>query len=55
MYANDSDFANMYITHDKSVFGKSYRPNDYFFEEIKLCVSNSSMLELFICEAYGVD
>lgn len=55
MYANDSDFANVYIAYDKSMFRKSYSPDDYFFEENKLCLSSRSMLELFICEAHGMD
>ena len=51
--ANDDDFASVYGACEKVVFGKFYRLDGYLFRENRLCVSNSSMRELLVCEAHG--
>ena len=53
LYANDDDFASVYGACEKVVFGKFYRLDGYLFRENRLCVSNSSMRELLVCEAHG--
>ena len=53
MYANDDDFASVYEACEKVAFGKFYRLNEYLFRENRLCVSNSFMHELLVCEAHG--
>lgn len=52
LYAKDSDFTNVYNCYEKSTYGKFYRLGCYFFKEIKFYVSNSSMLELLMCQAH---
>jgi hypothetical protein len=53
LYANNDDFASVYGECEKVVSGKFYRPNGYLFRENRLCVPNSSMCELLVCEAHG--
>ena len=53
LYANDDDFASVYGAFEKAAFGKFYRLNEYLFRENKLCLPNSSMCELLVCEAHG--
>jgi len=53
LYANNDDFASVYGECEKVVSGKFYRPNGYLFRENRLCVPNSSMRELLVCEAHG--
>ena len=44
LYDNDNDFATIYGAYEKSIFGKFYRQDGYFFKENKHCVPNSSMM-----------
>ncbi|RVW21501.1 Transposon Ty3-I Gag-Pol polyprotein [Vitis vinifera] len=53
LYANDNDFASVYGACEKTSFGKFYRLYGYLFKENRLCVPNSSMRELLVCEAHG--
>ena len=53
LYANDDDFASVYGACEKATFGKFYRLDGYLFRENKLCVPNSFMCELLVCEAHG--
>ena len=53
MYANDADFANVYMACDRTAFGKFYNHDGYLFKENKLCVPNCSMHELLVREAHG--
>ena len=53
LYANDDDFASVYGAFEKAAFGKFYRLNEYLFRENRLCLPNSSMCELLVCEAHG--
>ena len=53
LYANDDDFASVYGACEKVAFGKFYRLDGYMFRENKLCVPNSSMHELLVCEVHG--
>ena len=43
----------MYGACEKAAFDKFYRLDGYLFRENKLCVPNSSMRELLVCEAHG--
>ena len=43
MYANDADFANVYMACDRAAFGKLYKHDGCLFKENKLCVPNFSM------------
>ena len=52
-YANDDDFASVYEACEKAAFGKFYRLDGYLFRKNKLCVPNSSICELLVCEAHG--
>ena len=53
MYANDVDFANVYMACDKTTFEKFYKHDGYLFRGNKLCVPNCSMRELLVREAHG--
>ena len=53
MYANDVDFADVYMACDKTAFEKFYRHDGYLFRGNKLCVPNCSMRELLVHEAHG--
>ena len=53
MYANDADFANVYMACYRAAFGKFYKHDGYLFKENKLCVPNCSMHELLLREAHG--
>ena len=53
LYANDDDFASVYGACEKEAFGKFYRLNEYLFRENRLCVPNSSIRKLLVCEAHG--
>ena len=48
---NDNDFATLYRECEKYAFGKFYRLDGYLFKENNICVPNSSMRELLVCEA----
>jgi hypothetical protein len=52
LYANDSNFTEVYVTCKKSVFGKFYKLDSYLFKENKLCVPDCFMYELLVHEAY---
>ena len=43
----------MYGACEKAGFGKFCRLDGYLFRENRLCVPNSSMRELLVCEAHG--
>ena len=53
MYANDVDFANVYMACDKTTFEKFYKHDGYLFRGNKLCTPNCSMRELLVHEAHG--
>uniref|UniRef100_A0A2N9EG69 Reverse transcriptase domain-containing protein n=1 Tax=Fagus sylvatica TaxID=28930 RepID=A0A2N9EG69_FAGSY len=53
LYVNDDDFASVFAACEKAAFGKFYRLDGYLFRENRLCVPNSSMRELLVCEAHG--
>ena len=53
IYANDVDFANVYMACDKTTFKKFYKHDGYLFRGNKLCVPNCSMRELLVREAHG--
>ena len=53
LYANDSDFVDVFATRDKGSFGKFYEHDGYLFRENKLCVPNSSMRDLLVREAHS--
>ena len=53
LYVNDDDFASVFGACEKVAFGKFYRLDGYLFRENRLCVPNSSMRELLVCEAHG--
>jgi hypothetical protein len=53
LYVNDDDFASVFGACEKAAFGKFYRLDGYLFRENRLCVPNSSMRELLVCEAHG--
>ncbi|KAH9752091.1 hypothetical protein KPL71_014557 [Citrus sinensis] len=53
LYANDSDFVDVFATRDKGSFGKFYEHDGYLFRENKLCVPNSSMRDLLIVYGYN--
>ena len=53
LYANDDDFASKYRACEKAAFGKFYKLDGYLFKKNRLCVPDSSMRELLLCEAHG--
>ena len=53
LYANDSDFDEIYNACGHSAFGKYYLMDGYLFKENRLCVPASSLRELLVCEAHG--
>ena len=53
LYDNHNDLATIYGACEKFAFGKFYRLDGYLFKENKLCVPNSSMMELLVCEAHS--
>jgi hypothetical protein len=53
LYANDDDFSSVFGACEKAVFGKFYRLDGYLFRWNQLCVPNSSMRKLLVCEAHG--
>ena len=52
-YANDVDFANVYMACDKTTFENFYKHDGYLFRGNKMCVPNCSMRELLVREAHG--
>ncbi|XP_052173757.1 uncharacterized protein LOC127789046 [Diospyros lotus] len=53
LYANDVDFANVFLACEKNAIGKFYRVEGYLFKENKLCVPQCSIRELLVREAHG--
>ncbi|KAH9780563.1 hypothetical protein KPL71_008129 [Citrus sinensis] len=53
LYANDSDFVDVFVASDKRSFGKFYKHDGYLFRKNKLCVPNSYMHELLVREAHS--
>ena len=53
LYANDVDFANVYMACDKIAFEKFYKHDGYLFMGDKLCVPNCSIHELLVLKAHG--
>jgi hypothetical protein len=53
MYADDTDFSDVYKACDKTTFDKFYKHDGYLFKESKLCVPSCSMRELLVREAHG--
>jgi hypothetical protein len=52
LYVNDSDFAKIYNAFGHSTFGEFYLMDGYLFKENRLCVPDSYLCELLVCEAY---
>ena len=48
LYADDSDFGNVFNACEKVAFGKFFRHNGYLFRENKLCVPKCSLHD-FAC------
>ena len=53
LYANDSDFGNVFNACEKVAFGKFFRHNGYLFRENKLCVPKCSLRNLLVRKAHG--
>uniref|UniRef100_A0A2N9H7E7 RNA-directed DNA polymerase n=1 Tax=Fagus sylvatica TaxID=28930 RepID=A0A2N9H7E7_FAGSY len=53
LYAQDSDFGEVFNACEKVAFGKFYRHDGFLFRENKLCVPMCSLRELFVREAHG--
>ena len=53
LYANDNDFASVYVACERAAIGNFYRLDGYLFRGNKLCVPNCSMRELLMREAHG--
>jgi hypothetical protein len=53
LYAQDSDFGDVFNACEKVAFGKFYRHEGFLFRENKLCVPICSLRELFVGEAHG--
>ncbi|XP_058005404.1 uncharacterized protein LOC131181374 [Hevea brasiliensis] len=48
LYAEDVDFATVFVAREKIAFQKFYRHNGFLFGENRLCVPNGSMHELLM-------
>ncbi|XP_035539637.1 uncharacterized protein LOC109000794 [Juglans regia] len=53
LYAQDSDFGDVFNACEKMVFGKFYRYDGFLFRENKLCLPICSLRELLVREAHG--
>jgi len=53
LYAQDSDFGDVFNASEKVAFGKFYRHDGFLFWESKLCVPMCSLRELLVREAHG--
>ena len=53
LYAQDSDFDDVFNACEKVPFGKFCRREGFLFREKKLCVFMCSLRELFVGEAHG--
>ena len=53
LYAQDSDFCDVFNACEKVAFGKFYRHDGFLFRENKLCVPMCSLRELLVREAHG--
>ena len=52
LYANNSDFANVFSACERATFGKFYRHKGYLFQENKLCIPRGSLRKLLVREAH---
>jgi hypothetical protein len=52
LYADDSDFSEIYNAREHLSFGKLYLMDDYLFKENRLCVPASFLRELLVREAH---
>ena len=53
LYANVSNFVDVFATSDKGSFDKFYKHDGYLLMENKFCVPNSSMHELLVKKAHN--
>ena len=53
LYAQDSDFGDVFNACEKMAFGKFYRYDGFLFRENKLCLPICSLRELLVREAHG--
>ena len=53
LYANDSDFSQVWNACDKCAFGDFYRHEGFLFKKDKLCVPICSIRELLVRESHG--
>jgi hypothetical protein len=53
LYADDSDFFEIYNAYGHLAFDKFYLMDAYLFKKNRLCVPTSFLRELLVCEAYG--
>ncbi|XP_075657334.1 uncharacterized protein LOC142627371 [Castanea sativa] len=53
VYAQDSDFGDVFNACEKVAFVKFYRHDRFLFRENKLCVPRCSLRELLVREAHG--
>jgi hypothetical protein len=53
LYAQDSDFGDVFDACEKVAFDKFYRHDGFLFRENKLCVPMCSLRELLVREAHG--
>jgi hypothetical protein len=53
LYAQDSDFGDVFNACEKVAFGKFYRHDGFLFRENKLCAPMCSLRELLVRETHG--
>lgn len=53
IYVDDSYFSTVYNACEYYTFKKVYRHDGFLFKDGKLCMTNSSIMELIVCEAYS--
>ncbi|KAF7832179.1 putative gag-pol polyprotein [Senna tora] len=53
LYANDTDFAEAFVSCENKSFGKFYRVDGFLFKENRICVPQCSLRELLVREARG--
>lgn len=53
LYVHDNDFSNVYVACEHAAFQNFYRHDGFLFKNRKLCVPNSSIKKLFVCEVHS--
>src|SRR5690606_12729915 len=53
LYATDPDFKEIFRKCSKAAYGKYYQVSNFLFFDIRLCVPQCSLSELFVREAHG--